>query len=73
MVLHFFNPFGARVMERVLGNVQDAMEKERREVLMVMLWPELAGMVAKLPQARRCFGSRRFEIFALGQGAAGGA
>jgi SAM-dependent methyltransferase len=73
MVLHFFNPFGAVVMERVLANVQDAMERERREVLIVMLWPELAGMVAKLPQARQCYRSRRFEIFALGQGAAGGA
>lgn len=71
LVLHFFNPFGPVAMERVLANVQAALAREPRQVLIVMLWPELSGMVAKLPEARRSFASRKLEIFALGRRAAG--
>ena len=73
LVLYLFNPFGPEVMGRVLKNVQAAIHKEDRHVVISLLWPELSKMVAGMPGVRRVYHSRRVDIFSAGCEAKGSA
>ena len=66
IVLYLFNPFGPEVMRRVLENLEAAMRREERHVVVVLLWPELPEMVANVPGMERVHHSRRVDIFAAG-------
>jgi SAM-dependent methyltransferase len=66
LVLFLFNPFGREVMGKMLINLETAMRKEERRVVVVMLWPELSEMLANVSGMRPVHHSRRLDIFAVG-------
>lgn len=63
LVLHLFNPFGPEVMNRVLANLRCALEGEKRQVYVILLWPELSHMVQDMPEMTLYRHTRRFEIY----------
>jgi len=66
LVLHMFNPFGPEIMGSVMSNLQEAIRREPRHVLIVMLYPELAHIVAATPGLTLALRTRRFEIYEAG-------
>ena len=54
LLLYFFNPFGAPVLQQVLANVVAALQQTSRRVLMVFLYMPPSGLecLAGFPQIR---------------------
>ena len=44
LVLFFYNPFGRLVMEKVVKNVMDSFQSNRRRMVIVYLDPEYADL-----------------------------
>jgi SAM-dependent methyltransferase len=63
IVLFLFNPFGPEVMGCVLANLQRSLRSHPRHVIILLLWPELAHMVAAVDGMRLREKTRRFEIY----------
>jgi SAM-dependent methyltransferase len=63
MVVYLFNPFGPEVMGRMLVNLERSLERHPRRVTVVMLWPEHADMVARMPGMRAYRQTRRHHIY----------
>ena len=63
MVIFLFNPFGAEVMRRMLQNLEASLRMEPRHVVVVLLWPELSEIVARVEGMKLFKKTRRFEIF----------
>lgn len=63
LVLFMFNPFGPEITGLVMRNLQDAIRREPRHVVIIMLYPELAHIVAGTPGLRQAVRTRRFEIY----------
>jgi SAM-dependent methyltransferase len=45
LVIALFNPFGAAVMLRVLARIRESVSRSPRDVIMMLLFPELAAVV----------------------------
>jgi SAM-dependent methyltransferase len=45
LVIALFNPFGADVMQRVLARIRESVLRSPRDVIMMLLFPELATVV----------------------------
>jgi SAM-dependent methyltransferase len=63
LVIYLFNPFGPDVMERMLSNLDRSLEKDPRHVVIVLLWPESAHLVAGMEKMRSYQLTRRHHIY----------
>lgn len=63
LVVYYFNPFGPEVMGRTLANLKAALTEEKRHVVVLLLWPEQAALVAAMPEMRLRAKTRRYEIY----------
>jgi SAM-dependent methyltransferase len=72
LVVYMFNPFGPEVMKRMLANLERSLERHPRHVIVMMLWPEHADLVAQMPIMRVYRQTRRHHIYEAGGRAAGG-
>jgi hypothetical protein len=58
-----FNPFGPEIMGAMLANLERSLERSPRHVVMVMLWPERADLVAEMPWMREYRKTRRYHVY----------
>jgi hypothetical protein len=65
LVLYFFNPFGREVMQAVLRNLANSIERNPREVWVVMVYPELAELLDGAGYLRLYKTSSRYRIYRL--------
>jgi SAM-dependent methyltransferase len=65
LVIYLFNPFGPEVMGRMLRNLERSIEREPRHVVVVMLWPEYAEMVAGMRGMQAYRQTRRHHIYQM--------
>jgi SAM-dependent methyltransferase len=63
LVLYLFNPFGPEVMGRMLANLERSIERCPRHVIVVMLWPEHADLVADMRGIEVYRQTRRHHIY----------
>jgi SAM-dependent methyltransferase len=63
LVIYMFNPFGPEVLGRMLDNLERSLEREPQHVVVVMLWPEYADVVARRGWLREWRKTRRHHIF----------
>jgi SAM-dependent methyltransferase len=63
LVVYLFNPFGPEVMGRMLANLGRSLERRPRHVVVVMLWPEYADLVAGMRGMRAYRQTRRHHIY----------
>jgi len=64
LVIALFNPFGPEVMERVLRRIRESAAEFPREIIMMMLFPELATVVDPRDwDITKCV--RRYHIYRL--------
>jgi SAM-dependent methyltransferase len=63
LVIYLFNPFGAATMKRVQANLAQSLEASPRHVVLLLLWPENAGLVARMPSMRLSRATRRYQIY----------
>jgi SAM-dependent methyltransferase len=66
LVLYLFNPFGPEVMTRMLGNLERSIRMHPRHVVVVMLWPENADLVARMEGMSLYRQTSRYHIYQLG-------
>jgi hypothetical protein len=64
LVIALFNPFGPDVMERVLQHVCSSVDESPRDVIMMMLFPELAAVVDS-SRWRALKRTRRYHLYRL--------
>jgi SAM-dependent methyltransferase len=63
LVLYLFNPFGPEVMGRMLANLERSIERCPRHVIVMMLWPEHADLVADMRGIEVYRQTRRHHIY----------
>ena len=63
LVIYMFNPFGPEVMRAMLANLERSLERSPRHVVLVMLWPERADVVAGMPWLREYRRTRRYHVY----------
>jgi hypothetical protein len=63
LILYFFNPFPAPILERVLGNLSASLEKHPRDVLVILTFPELAHVVDRVACLKICQRHPRYHIY----------
>ena len=66
LVLFLFNPFGPDIMRAMLANLERSLAKSPRHVVVVMLWPEQAKVVAQMEGMRAYRQTRRYHIYQTG-------
>ena len=66
LVLYLFNPFGPEIMGRMLANLDLSLTQKPRHIIIVMLWPEQAHLVAEMAGVRTYRQNRRYHIYELG-------
>jgi SAM-dependent methyltransferase len=66
LVVYMFNPFGPEVMTRMLANLERSVERHPRHVIVMMLWPLHADLVARIPIMRVYRQTRRHHIYQTG-------
>jgi hypothetical protein len=66
LVLFLFNPFGPEIMARMLGNLGRSIKARPRHVVVVMLWPENADLVARLEGMSVWRQTPRHHIYQIG-------
>lgn len=49
LVLYLFNPFGRPTMQQVLSNLAQSLKRNPRHVVVILLWPRAADLVAAIP------------------------
>jgi SAM-dependent methyltransferase len=62
-VLFFFNPFPAETLARVLARLRASLEKHPRDVVLMLVYPELAPVCAATPWLRLVRSQRRYRIY----------
>jgi SAM-dependent methyltransferase len=67
LVLYLFNPFGPEAMGRMLANLESSLRERPRHVVVVMLWPEQAELVARMPGMQAYRQTRRYHIYQTAQ------
>jgi hypothetical protein len=65
LVIALFNPFGPEVMETVLRRVRSSVEEHPRDVLLMMMFPELAAVVESTSHWRAHKCTRRYHIYRM--------
>jgi SAM-dependent methyltransferase len=63
LVLYLFNPFGPEIMHAMLANLERSLEKSPRHVVVLMLWPERADIVAEMPWMEKYRQTRRYHVY----------
>lgn len=63
LVLYLCNPFGPEIMSRMLRNLERSFEQKPRHIVIVMLWPERARLVAGMPCMQPHRQLRRYHIY----------
>jgi SAM-dependent methyltransferase len=63
LIVYFFNPFGPKIMRRMLDNLERSLEREPRHVVLLMLWPEHSDVVAQRPWLKEISRTRRYHAF----------
>ena len=63
LVIFLFNPFGPEIMNRMLANLAQSLEKNPRHVMILMLWPEQSRLVEQMPGVKVYKKTRRYHIF----------
>jgi SAM-dependent methyltransferase len=63
MVLYLFNPFGPEIMRRMLANLARSLAVHPRHVVVVMLWPDHADLVERMPEMKPYRQTRRYHIY----------
>lgn len=63
LILYFFNPFAAPVLERVLRNLGASIEQHPRDVFVILVFPEFAHVVEAMPHLKLCEKNRRYHIY----------
>lgn len=63
LVVYYFNPFGPEVMGCTLRHLEQSLREESRHVVVLLLWPEQAAMVAAIPGMHLCARTKRYEIY----------
>jgi hypothetical protein len=63
LILYLFNPFPAPILEEVLQNLSASIERHRRDVFVILLFPELAHVVEAVPHLKICEKNRRYRIY----------
>jgi len=63
LVLFLFNPFPAKVLDRVLSNVERSLRQRPRQVFLIYLFPEYAAQVDSVPWLSLVDATRRHRIF----------
>ena len=66
LVLYLFNPFGPELMTRMLRNLERSIKMHPRHVVIVMLWPEHAGLVARMEGMSLYRQTPRYRIYQMG-------
>jgi SAM-dependent methyltransferase len=68
LVLYLCNPFGPEVFARMLANLEQSIDAHPRHVIIVMLWPERAEMVAQMRHMQPYRQNRRYHIYQTADG-----
>ena len=63
LVIYMFNPFGPEVMRAMLANLERSLKRSPRHVVVVMLWPERADVVAGMAWMREYRKTRRYHVY----------
>jgi SAM-dependent methyltransferase len=63
LVIYMFNPFGPEVMRRMLRNLERSLERTPRHVVVMMLWPENAELVANMAGMQTHVRTRRHHVY----------
>jgi predicted RNA methylase len=66
LVIYLFNPFGPEIMHRMLDNLERSFTQHPRHIVLMMLWPEHADVVAQRSWLRQTERTRRHCIFEAG-------
>jgi hypothetical protein len=67
LVVYLFNPFGPEIMNRMLDNLERSFTRDPRHIVLLMLWPEHADVVAQRLWLRQTEQTRRHCIFEAGR------
>ena len=63
LLIYFFNPFGPIILNRLLDNLQESLQREPRHVFVMMLWPEHSDVVAQRPWLKEVSRTNRYHVF----------
>jgi predicted RNA methylase len=63
LAIYLFNPFGADVMEKVLANLAMSLQRNPRHVIVTMVYPEFAFMLARAAALRPYRVTSRYHIY----------
>jgi hypothetical protein len=66
LVVYFFNPFGRSVMETVLTHLDASIDEYPRDVIVVILTPEFAHLVAGTRHLHPYKQTPRYHIYRTG-------
>jgi SAM-dependent methyltransferase len=66
LVLYMFNSFGPEVLTRMLRNLERSLKMQPRHVVVVMLWPDHADVVARMEGMSLYRQTRRYHIYQSG-------
>ena len=69
LVLFFYNPFGAEVMGRVVGNVRRSLEEHPRPLTVIYCYPMQERFWASFPSLRKTVSTRLHCIYSNGESA----
>src|SRR6185437_8624316 len=67
LVVYLFNPFGPEIMNRMLDNLERSFTRDPRHIVLLMLWPEHADVVAQRSWLHQTERTRRHCIFEAGR------
>jgi hypothetical protein len=68
LVIYLFNPFGPGVLQPMLQNLQQSIDRRPRHVIVLLLWPVHGALVAAMPAMRSYQQTRRYHIYQTEQG-----
>jgi SAM-dependent methyltransferase len=63
LVVYMFNPFGPEVMKPMLRNLERSLERAPRHVVVMMIWPENAELVANMTGMQAHIRTRRHHVY----------
>ena len=64
VALHLYNPFGERVLDQVLGRLEESLEESPRDVIVFYVNPVHRWMLEKAPFLRRIKATSQYAVYA---------